>query len=473
MARSLLPPAVGVLVGLALTLPAAGRLAMAVALGLTAFALGLRKPQTLVLAVIIWLPCLGVIRRLVSQTLGPSSNDLLLLVLPAATVILVMAAAGQTPMSGTRLARAVLILNALTVLSAFNPLQGGLAVGFSGLLFLLVPTLWFWIGNSLIDAPLLMKILTLVAGASVMAAAYGLVQTFAGFPQLDRNWIELSGYAALNVGGTIRAFGSFSSSAEYAMYLAIGLIVLWTIIRVRVPAFVLIPLVFLEGAAIFLDSSRGVVVLTVIGVAAVTSAQWGVGLSKASLLVAASLVALSFGLQRVYTGGPGASRVAALVQHQVAGLAKPTDSKESTLLFHARLVLNGLADGVRNPVGRGAGAVSIASSRFGGNAGRTEVDFSNVAVALGLPGLALFIYIAFSGWLLSYRHASRDRDPLVLAALGVLLVTSFQWLNGGQYAVAPLPWLVLGWLDRRSAETTADPSSSAPLVHMGSDPGPL
>jgi hypothetical protein len=30
----------------------------------------------------------------------------------------------------------------------------------------------------------------------------------------------------------------------------------------------------------------------------------------------------------------------------------------------------------------------------------------------------------------------------------VLVITLLQWLNGGQYAVAFLVWLVLGWVDR-------------------------
>lgn len=48
---------------------------------------------------------------------------------------------------------------------------------------------------------------------------------------------------------------------------------------------------------------------------------------------------------------------------------------------------------------------------------------------------------------LAYRVAARRRDIVAMAALGVLCVTFLQWLNGAQYAVAPLPWLVLGWLD--------------------------
>ena len=78
-------------------------------------------------------------------------------------------------------------------------------------------------------------------------------------------------------------------------------------------------------------------------------------------------------------------------------------------------------------------------------------DPSNVAVALGLPGLS-------RTWSSRHRDAprvrdrGRRRDGLALAALGVVTLTALQWLNGGQYAVAVLPWLVLGWADRPRME---------------------
>jgi hypothetical protein len=46
----------------------------------------------------------------------------------------------------------------------------------------------------------------------------------------------------------------------------------------------------------------------------------------------------------------------------------------------------------------------------------------------------------------------RRRDALSLVALGVLVVTLLEWLNGGQYAVAFFLWLTLGWIDRANRE---------------------
>jgi hypothetical protein len=52
----------------------------------------------------------------------------------------------------------------------------------------------------------------------------------------------------------------------------------------------------------------------------------------------------------------------------------------------------------------------------------------------------------------AYQVARWRRDRLALCALGVLLVMTFQWINGGQYSVAILPWFLLGWLDRERTE---------------------
>jgi hypothetical protein len=52
------------------------------------------------------------------------------------------------------------------------------------------------------------------------------------------------------------------------------------------------------------------------------------------------------------------------------------------------------------------------------------------------------------GMRMAFQRARRHQDLLSLATLAVVLVTFFQWLNGGNYAIAPLPWLLLGWLDR-------------------------
>jgi hypothetical protein len=68
-------------------------------------------------------------------------------------------------------------------------------------------------------------------------------------------------------------------------------------------------------------------------------------------------------------------------------------------------------------------------------------------VALGIPGLVAYLLVLVAGFGRTYGLASLRRDRLSLGALGILSITFLHWLNGAQYAIAPLPWLVLGWVD--------------------------
>jgi hypothetical protein len=111
-------------------------------------------------------------------------------------------------------------------------------------------------------------------------------------------------------------------------------------------------------------------------------------------------------------------------------------------------MVNGVQASITNPLGHGTGAVTLAASRYGGSAQGTEADPSNMGVALGLLGLISYLVVAAVGLWTTYRVAAHQRSWWALASLGLLLVTFLQWTNGGQYAVAWLPWLVLGWADR-------------------------
>ena len=159
-------------------------------------------------------------------------------------------------------------------MEALNPLQGGLLVGFGGLLFLFVPMLAFWVGRSLADDATLRHLLGLLASLSVITGIYGLVQQFAGFPSWDQRWINTNGYTALNVGnGVIRAFGTFSSAQEYGAFLSIGIVILTARLG-STRRLYLVPHLLGIGVvatALVLESSRTPVVLTVVALGAMGS----------------------------------------------------------------------------------------------------------------------------------------------------------------------------------------------------------
>lgn len=461
--RLLLP-----LAALATSIAAAGsvdnpwllRLALAAALGGIVVALAARTPRALLLGLVLWLAPLGLVRRLLSGISPATGPDPLLLVEPLVLVVLVLAAHQRGAFRRlTPLSRTVLVLSILVLFGAFNPLQKSLLGGLSGLLFF-VPLLAFWIGREFCDDRTLGRIFLLGVALAVPAALYGLGQVFVGFPSWDRQWIETAGPTSLNLYGMVRPFGTFNSSAEFGTYLGVALLC-WLVFapkRVFLPL-ALVPVAILV-AGLGYQASRGIVVSMVATIALLAGARRRLPLAASVTLGAALLLALPYALRQAVPSVVEEDGSDALVAHQLGGLASPLDPEASSTHLHLELMLDGLSYAFREPLGLGIGVVTISGTKFGGLAYGTEVDPSNAAVALGLPGLIAYLVLLVLAFRTVYRLAVLHRNRTALAALAVLSVTVGQWLNGGLYAVALLPWLVLGWADRKTLEARAEATAS-------------
>lgn len=427
------------------------RVALALAVTLMIAAVALSAPRHTVLGLVIWLVVLGSIRRILLAAGALGDNDPLLLVGPAVVAVLMVVAVRRGAFRRrSHLTNAVLVLTGLLLLGTLNPAQGGIAVGVGGLLFVLVPMAWFWIGRAVVDDRLLRRILGFITVLAPLAALYGLYQVYRGFPPWDAEWIESRGYAALKVGDAVRQFASFSAASEYVIFLAVGTVVCALQLR-RLGR--LVPAASALGLmawALALSAVRGVVLGLVVTLGVLFAASRGYDLARTTVLGVVALFVLTVGVSAVDPSNVGGDQTSALLSRQVTGLSDPfsTDPTISTLPGHIDSLVNGIAEAFRGPIGQGTGIVSIAADRFGSTSQNSETDPSNVALAIGVPGLLAYAAVAAGGLRLAFGRARRQQDFLSLAALGILLVTALQWLNGANYSVAPLPWLVLGWLDR-------------------------
>jgi hypothetical protein len=418
---------------------------------LLAVAIAGSSPVRLLYALVVWLAALGLLRRTLNVISPEPHVDPLLLVGPFAVGVLFLAAARNGAFrERSTLASAVLALNVLALLGAFNPLQGGLATGLGGLLFVLVPTLAFWIGRGLCDDHAIATLLKLFAVLSIPAATYGLVQTFVGFPSWDTAWIATheTDYGAITVNGVARAFGSFSAASEYAYFLAVGLVIWIGFGLMPVLAPVAFAAIAVLALAIFYQGSRGVVFVALVALAMMLGVRAGMRLKWSLALGAVLVLLLPYAVGQVV--GPGSGRYATpIAARQVQGLRNPTDPNVSTLHSHIDLVEHGLRSARVEPFGKGTGAVTIAGKKFGGVSSGAEADPGNAAVAWGIPGIVVYLVILFEAIRRGYRLAVvRRRYWVAPAAFAIIVLTTFQWLNGGHYAVAFLPWLLLGWIDR-------------------------
>jgi len=440
------------------------RTMFAVALVAALATLVMRRPRMgAIVALVVFLPFMALIRRLLIASAGWSSYDPLLLV-GALTVSVLLARLfllERRPVAGDSLSKLIAALLAFTLVEVVNPLGGGITAGLGGLLFLAVPVLWFFAGRELITPRAATTLLVGVTIVSVVVACYGLWQGQVGFSSWDRNWVHVAGYAALSLGGgALRSFGTLSSSAEYASYLEIGLAVSLAMVAHRRWTFLLpIPVLLV---ALFLASTRGAIVGFVLVLIVLVALRQST--TRRALLALVLGIAVTIGVQTLLSGRLAATAAQtgnAAVSHQLGGLAHPLNSSQSTLLVHLQLIVNGVKAGVTTPIGHGTGSTNLAGAKFGSASAaasspqNSELDISNAFVSFGVAGGVLYLIVVITALTHAVRAYRRRRSPLLLAATLVLVAGLGQWLTGGQYAVAPLMWTLVGWTSTEYLATMA------------------
>lgn len=442
-------------------------------------ALALWRPDAAIISTFVYLLFLGDIRRLVSREAGIASQDPLLVVAPIVAGILFGRLLFERKIRpDTPLATMVLVLLILMTLEIANPAQGGLMIGLAGAMFYIVPLLWFWIGRSLpterVTRELVQVVFPIVAG---VAAVLGLYQTFFGYLAFEGQWVReqiANGFAAMVINGSVlRAFSFFTSPGEYALFLAIGVVCCvapLVVGRLRLVS-LLIPLL---AWAMFLASVRGAIVLSLLAVFSMVSlmgrdSQQMVARAFLAVIVGGGLV--YFGLHRIEDMGSVNTRLEVLTDHTVNGILNPGESSAGG---HLQIAMWGIEKGLKNPLGEGLGATTMAAGRFGapgtGNSGNGyENDVANMFASLGVLGGLLYtavilytLFVAFAVW--------RDRRTFTaLVAFGILVSQLGYWTIGGHYALVAICWFLIGGVDR-ARRNVAEVSRPVPTVARHAHP---
>jgi hypothetical protein len=437
------------------------RLPLALAIGFALAMLTLARPTAGVLTTMAYLVLLALLRRLLISTTGWWQADPLLLVGPFIAVLLVVKlfVLQRRSLTPDLLSKLVALLLAVAIVETVNPAGGGPGVGIVGLLYVGVPLLWFFIGRELLDEVTVVRLLQLVVVLGVVVAVYGLVQAEFGHPSWDQEWIDTAGYNSLRVGDVLRPFGTFSSSAEYTLFLGSAFVVAVALaFRGQAVFLLVLPLL---GAALFLASSRGALIMTVFA----TIALVGVRTLRPMRALAVVLVAagLAFGAFTVFGSSltsPANQSGNALVSHQLGGIGNPLDPKSSTLLLHLAIVIDGVRWSFSHPLGQGTASTNVGGvSRGSGehDSGSTETDVTNAFVAFGPAGGVLYAVIVLLVLVQAVRCIFAGRKEL-LPIIGLLIVGFGQWLIGGHYALSPLTWLLIGVVTATAARTPRRPA---------------
>jgi hypothetical protein len=107
-------------------------------------------------------------------------------------------------------------------------------------------------------------------------------------------------------------------------------------------------------------------------------------------------------------------------------------------------------------LGAGLGAGSLGALKFSGVNDEIAIDnfILVLAVAVGIPGALLFVWILARATLFAWRQTRRPEPDsadavmarIIAALMPVFVLNNFFGLTFSLYAVAPIGWLIIGWI---------------------------
>lgn len=428
------------------------RLLLAASLMAILLALSYHRPRIVIFTLMVYLPFMSLFRRMLIPVAGWSSMDPLLLVGPVLAVLFVTVwlykkyVLKEEIWQDTRLFKLIRWMIVVDMLQIFNPLQGSLLAGIAGVIYWTVPLFFMILGREYLNERGMKLLCNLVLIVGIVVAMYGFKQYLIGFASFEQQWIDLTGYTALQVYSVTRPISTFSSAAEYAHYLGIATVVGWVYVLRGSPLVKILALaaVVILYVNLFIESGRGVIV-TVTAALLITTIMNSRGIRGKLIVGLLSLAVLSVlfvGMQKINSDND-------LILHSVNGLSDPF-GENSTALGHVELMFEGFQKGFANPLGYGLGSTTIAGGKFTGAALSSEVDLTNRFLATGVVGGLLYLFSMIIIFFSSLRMA-RLGGSTHLILFGILIAEAGQWLTGGHYAIAPLLWLMIGYLDKTSA----------------------
>lgn len=448
------------------------RVALAAALVVGLIALFDANRRAGLIAIVTWTCVLALTRRVLILQIGWTTNDALLLVAPAVLAVLTvrMFVFERRRLAADPLSYAVLALIALTIVASVNPRNGSLAVGMGGLLFMGVPLFWFFVGREYVDRAAARSLLGALVVLASAGAAYGFFQSLVVLPSWDRAWVDIAGYGALFLeGNTPNTFGTFASTAEYTLFVGLGVVAAVALaVHGRMAPLIALPLLL---PALFLSSARASFVFVVLAVMLMAAVRFlpPRAVPFAVLLAVVAIAAGSGPIMNAFQAG-AESTGNARVEYQLSGLGDPLNREHSTVTLHAELLVDGVRSGMTDPVGRGSGVTNNAIRRFGPGGenaagfSNTEIDVSNAFVSLGLFGGIAFVVLTLIAFSASVKAYLAERDAVTLAIFGVLVATFGNWLSGGHYAVTPVIWILLGALAAIRLRQPTTAAASRPAI---------
>ena len=177
------------------------------------------------LAILLFEPLRGFLRRAQFIFVEYTTNDPIHLVTPLITILaftILLWQRREKLFIAQPLGVPVTMLGLVFGLQIFNPFQGGLFVGLSGAMFILLPMAWFYFGQAM-NSHFMTTVMRLIVVMGLICSLHGVYQLVVGFPSFEQYWIaHTDHYESIQVGHVQRALATFNSAEEWGRYVQYG-----------------------------------------------------------------------------------------------------------------------------------------------------------------------------------------------------------------------------------------------------------
>ena len=422
------------------------------------------------LAMVIFEPFRGLLRRMQYLAVPYSTSEPIHLLTPIAALFAFMVVLYRHRLSifvATPVTKGVSILAVICLLQVFNPLQGGLFVGLSGALFILVPMAWFYFGQHA-NSDLVPRVMRAMVILGLVASAWGVYQMIAGYPEFELYWIRnTDNLESIAVYDVTRAIATFSNAEEWGRYVELGCIIAVGLAISRsegklratwgVSAGILAVMLALTGqrASIF-GLFLGLTVLFLAG-----AKTWGSIFGRVAVLslALAGFLFVSSQFAADDRAPKGEDGVSTILSHTTKGTLDPTnqDSLAARLETWSQVLFKTLPS---NPIGSGLGGSTVSAARVDQNQRPIDNHFFAIAIGAGVPAALLLVWIFWrslrTSMLLCRKCERGTREfahyRIAMALVAALILNNFFGTSFLIYSVAPIGWLLIGWLSALSVE---------------------
>jgi hypothetical protein len=357
--------------------------------------------------------------------------------------------------------------------------------------------------------------LRLMVVMGILTSLYGLYQLAYGFPAFEQYWIDNTEfYNSISVGNVKRALATYSSAEEWGRYIELGGLIAFgfgvtALGRLRragwfaCGAALTLMLLFTGQRTAIFGLILGVFVLLMLGAKTWRSASARLLLAAAPVVLIALLVPAPTNDDMLSHGSD--DKMGTVLSHTARGTLRPAQEdslqerlKNWTFLFTEVIPYR--------PLGIGIGGTQVGAWKFNQDLDLPPIDsyFISTVLTCGLPAGLLFIWILFRAMRMSWRqvrraeaqsdetnsaeHQSVELGSRGVGSLGVgsldfgspdaawrearvwriaatlmpvLILNSFFGNTFTLYSVAPVGWLLVGWISAGALRQASDCSATS------------